>query len=591
MLWYTGYWRQCSDCHDVISCMNVDACEGGDSVLDQCQKGHEGPLCNVCSENYAFGADDMTCTECNSDTRNNTVTIVIVILVVVAGLSIFVLWKREWLMLQYEKFTQRVNEFSEKHKIDSWNTKLKICFAFFQILGGLPTITNVPYPRSFQAVMNVMAFTNLNIFSLFSVGCVTEYNFYDELRLYTIGPFIFLVGIMMLVSLRVRISKRLNPHNPSYTYKQKNNDRKRLIILTGFIFFSPASVKIFQTFVCDEFEDGTRTLVADSSVDCDTDKHIVYTTYAVCMLFVYPIGIPLYYFRNLYRVRRLINPPASTVVSAEESVLISNSVIRQGKIRVRAGYDNIQKISFLYDSYTPEMWFFEVVECFRRLFLTAVPILFLRSSVMQVILILLISLGCSAMYMQVHPYAKDSDNSVAKCSSWAISLTVLGSLCLKVDLTEEVSYAEELIGALMIIINVSVVLLTLVASVTPNESDSADQVAFETFNKTLHQDIAHQEAAKRRRSKIGVMGLEKAERITAWELRQSELNADNGEESTGRRTLADIDGFDSDDDDSDNNSGSDSGSDSDDEQVGRRSIGDRRSKNVVEMVQIRNPIR
>jgi hypothetical protein len=223
--------------------------------------------------------------------------------------------------------------------------------------------------------------------------------------------------------------------------------------------------------------------------------------------------------------------------------------------------------------------------------LTAVPILFLRSSVMQVILILLISLGCSAMYMQVHPYAKDSDNSVAKCSSWAISLTVLGSLCLKVDLTEEVSYAEELIGALMIIINVSVVLLTLVASVTPNESDSADQVAFETFNKTLHQDIAHQEAAKRRRSKIGVMGLEKAERITAWELRQSELNADNGEESTGRRTLADIDGFDSDDDDSDNNSGSDSGSDSDDEQVGRRSIGDRRSKNVVEMVQIRNPIR
>jgi hypothetical protein len=364
-----------------------------------------------------------------------------------------------------------------------------------------------------------------------------------------------------------------------------------LIILTGFIFFSPASVKIFQTFVCDEFEDGTRTLVADSSVDCDTDKHIVYTTYAVCMLFVYPIGIPLYYFRNLYRVRRLINPPASTVVSEEESVLISNSVIRQGKIRVRAGYDNIQKISFLYDSYTPEMWFFEVVECFRRLFLTAVPILFLRSSVMQVILILLISLGCSAMYMQVHPYAKDSDNSVAKCSSWAISLTVLGSLCLKVDLTEEVSYAEELIGALMIIINVSVVLLTLVASVTPNESDSADQVAFETFNKTLHQDIAHQEAAKRRRSKIGVMGLEKAERITAWELRQSELNADNGEESTGRRTLADIDGFDSDDDDSDNNSGSDSGSDSDDEQVGRRSIGDRRSKNVVEMVQIRNPIR
>lgn len=341
-----------------MSCMNSAACEGGEVVQDQCRKGHEGPLCNVCTDSYAFGADDMTCTECNSDTRKGTMTAVTVILVLIVLISLFVMIKKDWLKKQYESMTERMNEFAEKHKIDSINTKLKICFAFFQILGGLPTITNVAYPQSFQAVMNVLSFTNLNVFSLFSVGCVTEYNFYDQLRIYTIGPFIFVLGILMLVTLRVRIAKRMNPRNPSYTYKQKNNDRKRLIILTGFIFFSPASVKIFQTFVCDEFEDGSRTLVADASVDCDTDTHIFYTTYAVCMLFVYPIGIPLYYFRNLYRVRRLINPPASTVVRDDEAVLISDSVIRQGKIRVREGYDNIQKISFLYDSYIPEMWFF-----------------------------------------------------------------------------------------------------------------------------------------------------------------------------------------------------------------------------------------
>ena len=596
MMYWIGYWRQCEDCHEVMSCMNVDACEGGPSVSEQCQRGHEGPLCNVCMDEFAFGADDMTCTACNSDTRNNTLTITAVLLVVILALALFVYIKKEWLTGLYEAFTAKIEKFAEKYKIDSFMTKLKICFAFFQILGGLPTITNVPYPKSFQSVMDVMAFTNVNVFSLFSLGCVTEYNFYDSLQLYTIGPFVFILAIFVIVTLRVAISKRLNPRNPSYTYKQRNNDRKRMIIIVGFIFFSPASVKIFQTFVCDEFEDGSRTLVADSSIDCDSDTHIAFTVYATCMLFVYPIGIPLYYFRNLYRVRRLINPLASVVVTDDEAVLISDKIIRKGKMKVREGYENIQKISFLYDSYIPEMWFFEVVECFRRLFLTAVPLLFLRSSVMQVILILLISLGCSALYMHVKPFAKDSDNSVATCSQWAISLTVLGSLCLKVDLSDEVSYAEDLIGILMIIINIMVVLLTLKASITPNESDSRDEEAFVAFNKNLHQDLATQEEAKRRRSKIGAMGLGKAERITAWELRQSERQSSNGMASTPRRSIADMNGFDSDDEESEDDPGSsdndsdDSDTDGDVRDVSRNNAAARNS-NTVEMTNIKNPLR
>ena len=562
-----------------MSCFNVDACEGGPSVDLQCREGHEGPLCNVCSDGYAFGADDLTCTECDSDTRNNTVTVVVVLVVLAVAVSIFVSLKREWLLEKYEEFTAKMEALAEKYKIDSIMTKVKIVFAFFQILGGLPTITNVAYPESFQAVMNAMAFTNVNVFSLFSVGCVANYDFYDSLLLYTVGPFILIIAILILVSIRVRISKRLNPSNPSYTYKERNNDRKRLIIIVGFIFFSPASVKVFQTFVCDEFEDGSRTLVADSSVDCDTNKHLFFTLYSTCMLFIYPIGIPMYYFRNLYRVRRLINPPTSAVATEDEAVLISDRVLRKGKIKVRGGYKNIQKIAFLYQSYIPEMWFFEVVECFRRLFLTAVPILFLRSSVLQVILILLMSLGFSALYMHVQPFAKTSDNSVAVCSQWAISLTVLGSLCLKVDLSDEVSYAESMIGILMIIVNISVVALTLKASVTPDDTDSKDEEAFDAFNKSLHQDLALKEEARKRRSKFGAIGLQKAERITSWE-RETDMNPE-----TSRRSLADLDGFDSDDDEEFDEEESDS--DDDDGDVHAHS----RGSHAVEMTTIKNPVR
>lgn len=77
---------------------------------------------------------------------------------------------------------------------------------------------------------------------------------------------------------------------PSYTMRQRNNHRRLILIILGFLFFSPTSVVVFQTFVCETFEDGTQALVADSSVECFTPIHITYIVYACFMVLIYPIG-------------------------------------------------------------------------------------------------------------------------------------------------------------------------------------------------------------------------------------------------------------------------------------------------------------
>jgi uncharacterized membrane protein YGL010W len=89
--------------------------------------------------------------------------------------------------------------------------------------------------------------------------------------------------------------------------------------------------------------------------------------------------------------------------------------------------------------------YFEVVECVRRLCLTAIPILFLRSTVLQIILVLLVSLAFTAVYMEVKPFVSVSDNQVAILCQWAITLTLIGSLCLRVDMTDEMSFGPEAI--------------------------------------------------------------------------------------------------------------------------------------------------
>lgn len=156
-------------------------------------------------------------------------------------------------------------------------------------------------------------------------------------------------------------------------------------------------------------------------------------------------GLPCFYAYHLHRRRDLINPADSLVVDDEDRKFISEAVIQKEKIKLRGTYDKIDNLKFIFGSYLPMHMYFEVVECSRRLCLTAIPILFLRSTVLQVILVLLVSLAFTAIYMEVKPFVADSDNQVAVLCQWAITLTLIGSLCLRVDMTDEMSFGPEAI--------------------------------------------------------------------------------------------------------------------------------------------------
>jgi hypothetical protein len=160
---------------------------------------------------------------------------------------------------------------------------------------------------------------------------------------------------------------------------------------------------------------------------------------------LFDLGLPLFYAYNLRKYRSFINPTDSLVVKEEERKFISDAVIQSEKIKLRNSCDKINNLKFIFVSYLPKHMYFEVVECFRRLFLTAIPILFLRSTVLQIILVLLVSLLFTAVYMELKPFVSPSDNKIAILCQWAITLTLIGSLCLRVDMTDEMSFGPEAI--------------------------------------------------------------------------------------------------------------------------------------------------
>lgn len=109
-------------------------------------------------------------------------------------------------------------------------------------------------------------------------------------RIYTVGPMILAAICVAVLMVKEVLAKQQNASHPSYTRKQRNLDRRVILIVIGFLFFSPTSIVVLQTFVCETFEDGTQALVADSSIECYTPTHIWSILYAAVMVFVYPIG-------------------------------------------------------------------------------------------------------------------------------------------------------------------------------------------------------------------------------------------------------------------------------------------------------------
>ncbi|CAM9331267.1 unnamed protein product [Discosporangium mesarthrocarpum] len=71
------------------------------------------------------------------------------------------------------------------------------------------------------------------------------------------------------------------------------------------------SLQVLQTFQCQDFDDGTSFLKTDYSISCNSQSYEIMKWYAVVMLVVFPVGIPVTFLLLLFMQRRSLNPEPS----------------------------------------------------------------------------------------------------------------------------------------------------------------------------------------------------------------------------------------------------------------------------------------
>lgn len=122
--------------------------------------------------------------------------------------------------------------------------------------------------------------------------------------------------------------------------------RDRLVSAASFVMvfvYASTTFTIMQTFPCDRLDDGIAYLRADYSISCSTTIYKVYRAYAGVMAGIYTIAIPGFFSWWLLRNRKDLQSEH------------------------RRSIPHLQPFASIWIAYTPSRYYYEVIECGRRI--------------------------------------------------------------------------------------------------------------------------------------------------------------------------------------------------------------------------------
>ena len=342
-----------------------------------CSPGYTGVLCGTCSDNYFFDSETSTCEICEGANIWSTSFILILI-------ALFLLVLGYCVRLYYAHM--RVNEATvhQEHKIEEQGEKsvnwwadwleersaplmvsLKIMMSTYQIVSSVGSVLQIDMPVNFSKFMDGFKIFSFSVVQILPFSCVYKTDFVDSLIFTTVWPMIC-GGLLFVVCVSETFYKRRCKRRKAESEPDKEKSSKlrqnlkfeyvvvsrkmkqkyfTLFLLLIYCVLPSVTTTIFAMFPCVDVDpekvDGLDDyyLRADTAISCTSDRFNFGVAYALVMMFVYPIGVTSWFFILLYKKK--------DALSKREN---SGQQLPPG----------VEILSFLYKSYKPSCWYFEV---------------------------------------------------------------------------------------------------------------------------------------------------------------------------------------------------------------------------------------
>ncbi|CAM9121027.1 unnamed protein product, partial [Pylaiella littoralis] len=296
-------------------------------------------------------------------------------------------------------------------------------------------VANVHYPDVYQRFLDILDVFSFDFGWIFSAGCVFNVGFHDRLLIATLGPIIALLFLAGTYTAAARINR-----GAMATLQNIWNKHVSMVLLMTFLVYSNVSSILFRSFACEELHDGKNYLRADYRVECDSSKHKAFQVYAGCMIVLYTAGIPTFYGVLLFRDREFLKHDKADRVDSART----------------------RSISDLWKPYKPSVFYYEVIECARRVLLAGVVVFIYPNTAAQIAVTLMMAFFFVVLSEALSPYSSRWDTWINRMGHAVVFVSMYIALLLKVDVSGERASSQRVFEAFLITVHACMILVILV---------------------------------------------------------------------------------------------------------------------------------
>ena len=256
---------------------------------------------------------------------------------------------------------------------------------------------------------------------------------------------------------------------------QSLNDTIGSVSLVLFLLYPSISAKTFEMFECRDL----------GTLDCNSDTYKGYEMFASLMVAVYPIGIPGVFLLFLMARKSKLNVEVNEDATKYRHGGGEWQAVEGKDKQLGEALEVQHQMEFLVGSYEQKFFWWELVEYGRKFLLTGALIFAEQSSVSQTFIGMIISFFFFALVSDTMPYQEDAADRLKMFSETQLFLTLLCSLMLQTDLSEQV-VSRDVIDTVLVAVNVfamPVVLVLLVMGALGKKARKSGQA-------TLRADLA-----------------------------------------------------------------------------------------------------
>lgn len=289
-----------------------------------------------------------------------------------------------------------------------------------QLVSVFNSMENVSPPSTWNSTTNFLRLFNLDLATLLPFSCVmTDYNYHTKVVFNTTWPLVSMLLLFVIIQ-ALRVMKA----SPAWT-----RSLSKVGLLGAFLLYTGISNQIFLLFDCEKFEylDGREMVLlrADYSIDCDSNGHKLAVAYGLILLFIIPIGVPLLYLLVLQQYRPYLS------LERYRTIKQLHDKSDEELYQLRAEDPGLAHIKFLYNDYTKDHWFFEVVQCVRKMLMLIAVTIIEPGSNYQVAIAMFLAWCVIGLFGYNKPFRRSSDEFMMNVAQSGTFIVLLALMMLK----------------------------------------------------------------------------------------------------------------------------------------------------------------